>query len=161
DGLHLDLVDLRRVQRERALDAHPERVLADGERLADARPLPLQDDALEDLDPLARALDDAELHANGVARLATGDLTHLAGLDRLDAGAHGKEGRAAAGMVDETRLANGHAAWRPVGREDLADQVVFGDRPPGARVARGAPVVVHHEVLPLGDLDRGDRAGIP
>src|SRR4029079_402901 len=69
DRAHLDLVDLGRVQRERALDADPEGVLADGERLAHAGALALDHDPLEDLDPLAVALDHPEVHAHGVARL--------------------------------------------------------------------------------------------
>src|SRR5689334_23563959 len=47
----LDLLDLRRVQRERPLDADAERLLADRERLARAGALALDDDALEDLEP--------------------------------------------------------------------------------------------------------------
>jgi hypothetical protein len=57
------------VQREGALDADPERLLADGERLADTRALPLDDDALEDLDAAALPLDDLEVDANCVAGL--------------------------------------------------------------------------------------------
>src|SRR5581483_2157024 len=52
DRADLDLVDLRRVQRERPLDADAEVVLADGEGLAGAGALPLDHEALEDLDPL-------------------------------------------------------------------------------------------------------------
>ena len=48
-GGDLDLLDLRRVHGERALDADAERLLADGERLAGAVALALDDDALEDL----------------------------------------------------------------------------------------------------------------
>src|SRR6476646_7302344 len=102
DRLHLDLVDLRRVKRERPLDADTERVLADGKRLADAGALALEDDALEDLDALAGALDDAEVDANGVARLEARDLTQLAALDVLNDCAHGEEGREAARMVAES-----------------------------------------------------------
>ena len=69
DRLHLDLLDLRRVERERALDPDPERLLADGERLPDAGALTLDDDALEDLDAPALTLDHLEVHAHGVAGL--------------------------------------------------------------------------------------------
>src|SRR5205814_979916 len=57
----LELVDLRRVERERALDAHAEGVLADREGLTRTGALALDDDPLEHLDPLARTLDDAEV----------------------------------------------------------------------------------------------------
>ena len=57
------------MEREGSLDADAERLLADGERLADACALPLDDDALEDLDSTALAFDDLEVHANGVAGL--------------------------------------------------------------------------------------------
>src|SRR5581483_11673655 len=101
DRLHLDPVDLRRVQREGALDADPERVLADGERLARPGALPLDHDPLEHLDARAGAFDDAEVHAHGVARLEPRDLAQLAALDVLDGRAHGKEGPEAASMVAE------------------------------------------------------------
>ncbi len=54
---------------ERPLDPDAERLLADGERLAHARALALDDDALEDLNAAALALDYLEVHANRVARL--------------------------------------------------------------------------------------------
>ena len=54
---------------ERPLDADAERLLAHGEGLAHARALALDDDALEDLDTAALALDHLEVHADGVARL--------------------------------------------------------------------------------------------
>ena len=69
DRLHLDLLDLRRVHGERPLDPDAERLLADGERLAHAGALALDDDALEDLDAAALTLDHLEVDANGVARL--------------------------------------------------------------------------------------------
>ena len=74
DRLDLDLLDLRRVERKRSLDAHAERLLAHGERLAHAGALALDDDALEDLDAPARALDDLEMHAHGVACLEPGQV---------------------------------------------------------------------------------------
>jgi hypothetical protein len=69
DRLNLDLLDLRRVERKRTLDSDAERLLADGERLPHACALPLDDDALEDLDAAALALDHLEVHAHGVAGL--------------------------------------------------------------------------------------------
>src|SRR5581483_2718592 len=86
----LELVDLRRVQRERALDADAERVLADGERLPRARALPLDHDPLEHLDALPVALDDLEVHAHRVARLEAGHVAQLAALDVLNDRAHAK-----------------------------------------------------------------------
>src|SRR5680860_764713 len=64
----LQLLDLRRVEREGPLDADAERLLADGERLTRAGALPLEHDPLEDLGPLARALADLEVDAHAVAR---------------------------------------------------------------------------------------------
>jgi len=69
DRLHLDLLDLRRVERERALDADAERLLADGERLPHACTLALDHDALEDLDAAALSLDHLEVDADGVSGL--------------------------------------------------------------------------------------------
>src|SRR5213075_2559062 len=65
----LDALDLRRVHRERALHADAEGLLADGERLARAVALALDHDALEDLGPAARALDDLEVDLHPVAGL--------------------------------------------------------------------------------------------
>src|SRR5262249_43144652 len=87
-------VDLGRMQRERPLDPDAERLLADGEGLPRAGTLPLQDDALEDLDPLALALDDLEVDAHGVARLELRDsLAQLGALEAVDHVAHGKRSR--------------------------------------------------------------------
>src|SRR5581483_447488 len=92
DGRHLDLLDLRRMQRERPLDADAERLLADGERLARAGALALDDDALEDLEARARAFDDPEVDADAVAGFEPGTaLAQLALLDRLD-GVHHERG---------------------------------------------------------------------
>ena len=66
-GGDLDLLDLRRVQRERALDADTERLLADGEGLACAVALALDDNALKDLGAAASALDHLEVDAQAVA----------------------------------------------------------------------------------------------
>jgi hypothetical protein len=57
------------MQRERPLDTDAERLLANRERFPDAGPLALDDDALEDLDASALALDHLEVDADGVARL--------------------------------------------------------------------------------------------
>src|SRR5215210_1443630 len=65
-GDDLDLLDDRSVHREGALDAHAEAHLADGERLADAAALAADDHTLEDLDAGAVALDDADVHLDGV-----------------------------------------------------------------------------------------------
>src|SRR6185437_9846894 len=91
DRPHLDLVDLGRVERERALDADAERLLAHRERLARAGALALEDDALEDLDPRPLALDHAEVHAHGVAGLEPRDLAQLGALECLDDVAHAEE----------------------------------------------------------------------
>src|SRR5581483_4454258 len=97
DRADLDLVDLRRVQRERPLDADAEGVLADGEGLAGAGALPLDHEALEDLDPLPGPFDHAKVDTHGVAGLEGRNLAQLTALDVLDRRAHGKEGPKAAG----------------------------------------------------------------
>ena len=88
-GGHLELLDLRRVQRERPLDAHAEGVLADGEGLARPAALALDHDALEDLGPLAVALDDLEVHADAVPGAEIRPLLEDALLEALDDCAHG------------------------------------------------------------------------
>src|SRR5262249_39100640 len=85
----LDALDLRRVQRERALYTDAERLLADGERLADAVALALDHDALEHLGPLARSLDDLEMDLHAVAGLEARDAAQLCALKAVDDGAHG------------------------------------------------------------------------
>src|SRR6476620_725990 len=77
DRLHLDLVDLRRVQRQRPLHADAERDLPDREGLTRTGSLALQHQALEDLDPLARTLDHPKVDAHGVARLEARDFAQL------------------------------------------------------------------------------------
>src|SRR6185295_16787239 len=90
-GGDVDLLDLRRVQRERPLDADAEGLLAHRERLAGAVALALDDDAFEDLRAAARALDDLEVDADAVAG---GELRHAAqlrALEVVDDGAHGEK----------------------------------------------------------------------
>src|SRR5262245_55018883 len=67
-GDRLDRLHDRAVHRERALDADAEADLADGERLAQSVALAADHHALEDLDALAGALDDADVHLHRVAR---------------------------------------------------------------------------------------------
>jgi hypothetical protein len=57
------------VHRERSLDADAERLLADGEGLAHAGALALDDDPFEGLGTAALAFDNQEVHANGIAGL--------------------------------------------------------------------------------------------
>src|SRR5262249_54273676 len=90
-GRDLEFLDLRRVQRERPLDADPERLLADREGLAHARALAAEDDALEDLGPLARALDHLEVNADTIAGAEGRQaFLQLVALDAFDYGAHGE-----------------------------------------------------------------------
>src|SRR6187200_2890342 len=77
-GDELDVVDDRRVHREEALDAHLEAHLADRESLAHALAGACDDDALEDLDTRAAALDDVDVHLDGV----TGAEVRNIGLER-------------------------------------------------------------------------------
>src|SRR5206468_2504524 len=63
----LDLVDARAVHEEDALHTDVEAHLAHGERAAQARAVPLEHDALEDLDALLLALDDLVVNADRVS----------------------------------------------------------------------------------------------
>ena len=74
-------VDLRRMQGECPLHAHPERLLTYRERLAHARALAGDADAFEDLNTLALALDHLEMHAHGVPGFEPGQLTQLPAFD--------------------------------------------------------------------------------
>src|SRR5205823_1186451 len=150
DRADVDLVDLRRMQRERPLDADAERVLADRERLARARALALDHDPLEHLDPLPVPLDHAEVDANGVPRFEPRHVAQLTALEILDGRAHVERRPGAArngsGTAAATRDAARASANRdpvrgPVRREHLPDQVRARHAPPLARVARRAAVV--------------------
>src|SRR5215212_3397466 len=70
----LDLLDDRGVHREGALHADAEADLAHGEGLADAAALTADDDALEDLDARAVALDHADVDLHGVPGAEVGDV---------------------------------------------------------------------------------------
>src|SRR5450759_2712721 len=94
---HFDLVDLRRVHGERALDTDAEGLLAHGERLAHALALTLDDGALEDLDAVATALDHLEVDLDVVAGLELRHtLAQLLAFDVLD-DVHGASFRAKTG----------------------------------------------------------------
>src|SRR5919198_5834291 len=89
DRRHLDLVDLRRVQRERPLDADTERLLAHGERFTCACALALEHDSFEDLNALTLALDHLEVNAHGVPRLELRNpVAQLRALEAVDDVAH-------------------------------------------------------------------------
>ena len=90
DRLDLDLLDLRRVERERPLDADAGGDLPHRERLADARALALDDDPVEHLDATTRALDHLEVNADGVAGLEVRHLAQLGALEILNDVAHKK-----------------------------------------------------------------------
>src|SRR6185437_12485433 len=66
-AFYLDLVDDRAVQRERTLHAHAEAHLAHRERFTDTITGPADDHAGEDLDSRASALDDLDMHLDGIA----------------------------------------------------------------------------------------------
>lgn len=63
----LDLLDLRRVNREGTLDTHTEADLADGEGLTVRSTMTAGDDALEHLGTLASTLDDLVVDLDGIA----------------------------------------------------------------------------------------------
>ena len=69
------------MHRERALHADAERLLADGEGLAGAVALALDDHALEDLGTATRALDDLEVDPDAVAGLEVRDAAQLGALE--------------------------------------------------------------------------------
>ena len=82
------------MNRERPLDADAEGLLANRERLAHARALPLDHDALEDLEAPPLALDHLEMHAHRVSRLELRNaVTQLRAFEFLDDLAHTKRGR--------------------------------------------------------------------
>ena len=87
-GDDLELLDLRRVDREGALDADAERLLADRERLPRAAALAPDHDPLEHLGAPPRPLDHLEVHPHPVAGGKARDLPQLALLDALDDRAH-------------------------------------------------------------------------
>src|SRR4029077_642056 len=117
-GGHLDLLDLRRMQRERALDADAERLLADREGLAHAVALALDHDALEHLRAATRALDHLEVDPHAVARVERREAAQLRALEALDDRAHGVEsgGTLAAGCA---MVAEGLRRGRCERRADL------------------------------------------
>src|SRR5438067_6517739 len=73
-GDDLYLGDVRGMHRKGALHTHTERHLAHGERLPRSRALPADDRTLEDLYPLARPLDDADVHLERVTGPEVGDV---------------------------------------------------------------------------------------
>src|SRR3954447_7134239 len=110
DRRHVDLVDLRRMERERSLDSVAELLLSHGERLACPRALALEHDSLEHLDPLPLPLDDLEVHPDGVARLELRDpIAQLGALEAVDDVAHRKEGRRPRADASECGFASSRA----------------------------------------------------
>src|SRR5712691_7388495 len=123
----LDALDLRRVERERALDADAERLLPHRERFARAGTLALDDDAFEDLNARPGAFDDTEVNADAVAGLEPRQaLAPLALLDGLD-GVHHERGARAGPTANASEtatparrraLAEANPVRRPVDEED-------------------------------------------
>src|SRR3954452_5040450 len=87
-GGPLALLDLGRVQRERAPHTNAEGLLADGEGLADPLALALDHHTLEDLRTTPRALDDLEVDLDAIPRLKAGNTAQLRALERVDKSAH-------------------------------------------------------------------------
>src|SRR5215468_8217413 len=98
-GNDFDLVDDRRVYRERAFDANPETDLAHGERFAQTATLAADHDSLEDLDTRAGTLDHADVDLQGVAGPELG----YVGTQRL--GIHGVE------RVHRSRILRSVCSW--------------------------------------------------
>src|SRR5690348_11890894 len=86
-GDDLDLLEDRRVERERPLDTHTEGDLADRERASDAGALEPDHDALEDLDAGAGALRDLDVDLDGVAGAELGKVVALGGVAEVGDGA--------------------------------------------------------------------------
>src|ERR671911_1765221 len=147
----LELLDLGRVEGERALDADAERLLPHRERLAEPGALALEADALEDLDPLPVALDDLEVDAQRVPCLELRQVrAHVALLEALDNRVH----RKGTGPEGRSMLAKANSLRRPVRHEDGPDEVRLGHRAPDPRVTRLRAVVSHHEVVVLRHAER-------
>ena len=94
-GSDLELLDLRRVQREGSLHPDTERLLPHGEGLANAAALAFEHDALEDLGPLAAPFDDLEVNAHAVAGAELRALLQVALLEAFDDSAHQMDADAA------------------------------------------------------------------
>src|ERR671930_1564645 len=100
------------------------------EGLACAGALSLEDDALEDLDTAALALDDAEVHAHGVPRLELREaVAQLSALECLDDVGHGEVPSRAAAM-----LAHDDSGGRPVRGHDTCDEILARHRAEDTRV---------------------------
>src|SRR4051794_25392486 len=113
-GGDLDPLDLRRMQRERALDTDAEGLLAHGERLPYTFALALDDDALEDLRAATRALDDLEVDPHPIAGGELRDPAQLRALEAVDDGAHRREKPRANGDLAEPAYGSegpGSRAW--------------------------------------------------
>jgi hypothetical protein len=76
------------VQRECALDPHPERLFADREGLPHAAALAPDHDPLEYLRTATRALDDLKVDPNAVTRLEDGHAAQLGALEAFDDARH-------------------------------------------------------------------------
>src|SRR6478609_4900965 len=89
--LDLDLLDVRRVDREHALDALAVADAADGEILVDAAALVGDDDAGENLDALLVTFTDLGVHTDAIANLegVGGGRLHLGGGNFFDDLVHG------------------------------------------------------------------------
>src|SRR5581483_2408531 len=89
EGHRLDPGDDRRVHGEGALDSDPEADLADSERLAHTGTLTADDRALEHLDALPIALDDADMDLEGVSGSEVRDVVAEAAAVYEIGGVHG------------------------------------------------------------------------
>src|SRR3954466_6920629 len=85
-GHDLDLLEDRRVERERPLDTHAEGDLADREGAADAGALHPDHHALEDLDAGARAFGDLDVDLDGVSGPEVGEVVALGGVAQVGDG---------------------------------------------------------------------------
>src|SRR3954471_17318844 len=110
-GHDLDLLEDRRVEREGALDTDAEGDLADREGAPDAGALDPDHDALEDLDPRARALGDLDVDLDGVAGAELREVVALGGVAQVGDGTdvldghvspHGCHRSAAVGKVNQS-----------------------------------------------------------
>ena len=135
-GRDLDPLDLRRVQRERPLDTDAEGLLADGERLAGAVALTLDDDALEDLGATPRALDHLEVDLAGDRRRRTPATRRSCERSRLSMTVLMNEGdeHPVLGVGNNCSLDRASAKVRRKPRRDTsAREIMVAEPPPSLR----------------------------
>ena len=130
------------MERERPLHPHPERDLPDRERLADPSARTTDHDALEDLDTLAIALDDADVDLHGVTRAEIRDVVAQEGLLDQIGLVHGRKSSVPAAFLSPVATSRARRSLR----EPLVAEI--GTVPPGLLDRRVASPPVDLAVVP-------------